>query len=55
MNIFSEVIQKEKRIVIAISNPELIQTTNFKKIYQFEWYIHKSLTRYIMVLEKTNN
>jgi len=55
MNIFSEAMEKGKRIVMAISNPELIQTTNFKKIYQFEWYIHKSLTRYIMVLEKTNN
>ena len=52
MNIFSEAMEKGKRIVMAISNPELIQTTNFKKIYQFEWYIHKSLTRYIMVLEK---
>ena len=55
MNIFSEAMEKGKRIVMAISNPELIQTTNFKKIYQFEWYIHKSLTRHIMVLEKTNN
>jgi tRNA (guanine10-N2)-dimethyltransferase len=55
MIIFSEAMEKGKRIVLAISNPELIQTTNFKKIYQFEWYIHKSLTRYIMVLEKTNN
>ena len=52
MTIFSEAMEKGKRIVMAISNPELIQTTNFKKIYQFEWYIHKSLTRYIMVLEK---
>jgi len=55
MTIFSEAMEEGKRIVMAISNPELIQTTNFKKIYQFEWYIHKSLTRYIMVLEKTNN
>ena len=52
MNIFSDAMKKGKRIVMAISNPELVQTTNFKKIYQFEWYIHKSLTRYIMVLEK---
>jgi len=52
MNIFSEAMEKEKRIVMAISNPELVQTTNFKKIYQFEWYIHKSLTRHIIVLEK---
>ena len=48
MTIFSEAMEKGKRIVMAISNPELIQITNFKKIYQFEWYIHKSLTRYIM-------
>ena len=52
MNVFSESMEKGKRIVMAISNPELIQTTNFKKIYQFEWYIHKSLTRNILVLEK---
>jgi tRNA (guanine10-N2)-dimethyltransferase len=52
MNIFTEAIENGKRIVMAISNPELIQTTNFKKIYQFEWYIHKSLTRHILVLEK---
>jgi tRNA (guanine10-N2)-dimethyltransferase len=52
MNIFSEAMEKGKRMVMAISNPELIQTTNFKIIYQFEWYIHKSLTRNILVLEK---
>ena len=52
MNIFSEAMEKGKRIVMAISNPELVQTANFKKIYQFEWYIHKSLTRNILVLEK---
>ena len=52
MNIFSDAMKKGKRIVMAISNPELIQTTNFKKIYQFKWYIHKSLTRNILVLEK---
>jgi tRNA (guanine10-N2)-dimethyltransferase len=52
MNIFSEAMEKGKRIVMAISNPKLIQTTNFKKIYHFEWYIHKSLTRNILVLER---
>ena len=52
MNIFSEAMEKGKRIVMAISSPELVQTTNFKKIYQFKWYIHKSLTRNILVLEK---
>jgi len=52
MNIFSEAMEEGKRIVMAVSNPALVNTKKFKLLYQFEWYIHKSLTRHILVLEK---
>lgn len=52
MGIFSEIMKKEQRIVIAISNPKLINLKKFTLIHKFEWYIHKSLTRYILVLKR---
>lgn len=55
IQIFSDCLKSGQRAVIAVSNPKLIQSKDFKIIYQFEWYIHKSLTRYILVLQKTSN
>ena len=52
MKIFTKIMEKEQRIVMAVSNPKLINTNDFTLIHKFEWYIHKSLTRYILVLEK---
>ena len=52
MNVFSESMEKGKRIVMAVSNPKSFSTKHFERLYQFEWYIHKSLTRHIIVLEK---
>ncbi len=52
MNIFSENMKQGDRLVMALSKPELIENQNYKKIYQFQWYIHKSLTRYILVMER---
>ncbi len=52
LSLFSEKLKSGQRLVIAISKPELVQSKNFRMLYQFEWYIHKSLTRNIMVMEK---
>ena len=52
MNIFSKIMKKGERIVMALSNPELVKDSNYDEIYRFQWYIHKSLTRNILVLEK---
>ena len=52
MNAFSESTKKGKRIVIAVSNPNIIPTESFTVIKNFEWYVHKSLTRNLLVLEK---
>ena len=53
MNIFSRALITGQRIVIAVSNPKVIKNPDFKVLYKFEWYIHKTLTKYIFVLEKS--
>ena len=45
---------KGQRLVIALNDTKLLKKQKLKIIYQFKWYIHKSLTRNIMVLEKIN-
>jgi tRNA (guanine10-N2)-dimethyltransferase len=52
MEVFSKNMNKGERLVVALSKPELIKNKNYKEIYRFQWYIHKSLTRNIIVLEK---
>ena len=52
MEIFTRTMKKGLRIVMAVSNPKLINSKDFTLIHKFEWYIHKSLTRYILVLER---
>lgn len=52
IDLFAEKMNTGKRIVMAVSNPKLFNTKHFEMLYQFEWYIHKSLTRHILVLEK---
>ena len=52
MEIFTGTMKKKQRVVMAVSNPKLINSKDFTLIHKFEWYIHKSLTRYILVLEK---
>ena len=52
MEIFRKTMKKEQRVVMAVSNPKLINLKDFTLIHKFEWYIHKSLTRYILVLER---
>jgi tRNA (guanine10-N2)-dimethyltransferase len=52
MEIFTGIMKKEQRVVMAVSNPKLINAKGFAIIHKFEWYIHKSLTRYILVLER---
>jgi tRNA (guanine10-N2)-dimethyltransferase len=53
MEIFAETMKKEQRVVMAVSNPKLVNPKYFTLIHKFEWYIHKSLTRYILVLERS--
>ena len=52
MEIFERNMGEKQRVVMAVSNPQLINSKKFNLIHKFEWYIHKSLTRYILVLEK---
>ena len=52
MLLFSQKLEKKQRLIMAISNPKLVRNSDFNILYQFEWYIHKSLTRYIVVMEK---
>ena len=49
---FQKSMLKKQRLVIAVSNPEFIKNQNLTLLHKFDWYIHKSLTRYVMVLEK---
>ena len=49
MNIFSKIMKKGERIVMALSNPELVKDSNYDEIYRFQWYIHKSLTRLSLI------
>ena len=52
VDVLGRALKKGKRVVMAVSNPELVKTKKMTMLYQFEWYIHKSLTRHILVLEK---
>ena len=52
MDAFSKSTEKGRRIVMAVSNPSIIPTKSFTVVKTFEWYVHKSLTRNLLVLEK---
>ena len=52
LDLFAKKMKTKQRLVMAVSNPELVQNKNYTTIHKFEWYIHKSLTRYILVMEK---
>jgi len=52
LDIFQKKLSKGQRLVIAVSNPEIVKHQNLKLLHKFEWYIHKSLTRNILVLER---
>tara|TARA_B100001996_G_scaffold329985_1_gene277929 strand:- start:234 stop:1229 length:996 start_codon:yes stop_codon:yes gene_type:complete len=52
LDVFQRKLRKGQRLVIAVSNPSIIEHPNLKLLQKFEWYIHKSLTRNIIVLEK---
>tara|TARA_Y100001970_G_scaffold58959_1_gene75007 strand:+ start:1092 stop:2087 length:996 start_codon:yes stop_codon:yes gene_type:complete len=43
---------KGQRLVIALNDTKLLKKEKLKIIHHFKWYIHKSLTRNILVLEK---
>ena len=52
LDIFQKKLSKGQRLVIAVSSTEIVKHQNLKLLHKFEWYIHKSLTRNIIVLEK---
>jgi tRNA (guanine10-N2)-dimethyltransferase len=52
LDLFAKKMKTKQRLVMAVSNPQLVQNKNYTTIHKFEWYIHKSLTRYILVMEK---
>ena len=49
---FQKCMKNKQRLVVAVSDSRMIKHENLTQIYKFEWYIHKSLTRNIIVLEK---
>tara|TARA_B100002051_G_C16640405_1_gene588309 strand:+ start:163 stop:1158 length:996 start_codon:yes stop_codon:yes gene_type:complete len=52
LDLFANKLKSKQRLVIAVSKPEIIDQDSLKIVKCFEWYIHKSLTRYIMIIEK---
>ena len=52
LDIFQKCMENKQRLVLAVSDSKMIIHENLTQIYKFEWYIHKSLTRNIIVLEK---
>ena len=52
LDTFQKCMTKSQRLVIAVADTRMIRHKNLTQIYKFEWYIHKSLTRNIIVLEK---
>ena len=52
LDVFQRKLRKGQRLVIAVSNPKIVKHPNLKLLNKFEWYIHKSLTRNIIILEK---
>ena len=52
LDIFQKCMEKKQRLVIAVSDSKMIKHESLIQIYKFEWFIHKSLTRNIIVLEK---
>ena len=52
LDVFQNCMEKKQRLVVAVSDYRTIKHKNLRQIYKFEWYIHKSLTRNIIVLEK---
>ena len=43
---------KKKDFLEASNGDAFIKNQNLTLLHKFDWYIHKSLTRYVMVLEK---
>ena len=52
LDVFQKCMENKQRLVIAVSDSKMIKHESLIQIYKFEWYIHKSLTRNIIVLEK---
>ena len=52
LDTFQKCMGNKQRLVVAVSDYRMIKHENLTQIYKFEWYIHKSLTRNIVVLEK---
>lgn len=52
LDVFQKYMEKKQRLVVAVSDSKMIKHENLTQIYKFKWYIHKSLTRNIIVLEK---
>ena len=40
LSLFSKKLKSGQRLVMAVSNPELVKSEEFKIINKFEWYIH---------------
>jgi len=40
------------RLVLALPDPALLPQAGFSELYRCEWYVHGSLTRHLLVLER---
>ncbi|HIH78699.1 MAG TPA: hypothetical protein HA339_00345 [Candidatus Poseidoniia archaeon] len=40
------------RLVLTLPDPALLPQVGFRELYHYEWYVHGSLTRHLLVLEK---
>ncbi len=41
------------RLVLTLPDPALLPQAGFRELYHYEWYVHGSLIRHLLVLEKT--
>ena len=48
----AEALPAGGRLVLALPDPALLPQAGFSELYRCEWYVHGSLTRHLLVLER---
>ena len=49
---FRAALAPGRRLVLALAEPELFPGDGFRLLHSFEWYVHRSLTRHVLVYER---
>ncbi len=49
---FRATLAPGRRVVLALAEPELFCSNGFRLLHRFEWYVHRSLTRHVLVYER---